>query len=44
MVFFLKSKKNFIQNNYQAIIIPSMRTPSKNIIQRAQIISTNNKL
>tara|TARA_Y100001970_G_scaffold80312_1_gene102035 strand:- start:417 stop:1373 length:957 start_codon:yes stop_codon:yes gene_type:complete len=32
---FVKIKKNFIQNNYQAIIIPSMRTP-KNVIQRAQ--------
>ena len=34
MIFLLKLK-NFIQNNYQAIIIPSMRTP-KNVIQRAQ--------
>jgi len=32
---FLKIKKNFIEKNYQAIIIPSMRTPS-NIIQKAQ--------
>ena len=32
---FLKIKKNFIQKNYQLIVIPSMRTP-KNIIQKAQ--------
>ncbi len=32
---FLKIKKNFIEKNYQAIIIPSMRTP-RNIIQKAQ--------
>jgi len=31
---FLKIKNNFIQKNYQVIIIPSMRTP-KNIIQKA---------
>ena len=32
---FLKIKKNFIDKNYQAIVIPSMRTPI-NIIQQAQ--------
>ena len=32
---FSKVKKSFIQNNYQAIIIPSMRTPKK-IIEMAQ--------
>ena len=44
---FLKVKKNFIQNNYQAIIIPSMRTPqkiiekAKNYFDNAQIIIPN---
>ena len=32
---FLKIKNNFLNNNYQAIIIPSMRTP-KSIIKKAQ--------
>jgi len=32
---FLKIKKNFIKKNYQAIVIPSIRTP-KNVIQKAQ--------
>ena len=32
---FLKIKNNFINNDYQAIIIPSMRTP-KSIIKKAQ--------
>ena len=32
---FLKIKNNFLDNNYQAIIIPSMRTP-KSIIKKAQ--------
>jgi mitochondrial fission protein ELM1 len=32
---FLKIKNNFLNNNYQAIIIPSMRTP-RNIIKKAQ--------
>ena len=32
---FLKIKKNFINNNYQAIIVPSIRTP-KNIIKKVQ--------
>ena len=32
---FSRVKKSFIQNNYQAIIIPSMRTPKK-IIEMAQ--------
>ena len=32
---FLNIKKKFIQNNYQAIIIPSMRTPEK-IIEKAK--------
>ena len=44
---FLNIKKNFIQNNYQAIIIPSMRTPqkiiekAKNYFDNAQIIIPN---
>ena len=32
---FLKIKNNFLNNNYQTIIIPSMRTP-KSIIKKAQ--------
>ena len=32
---FLKIKNNFLDNNYQAIIIPSMRTP-KSTIEKAQ--------
>ena len=32
---FLKIKNNFLNNNYQAIIIPSMRTP-KSIIKKAK--------
>ena len=32
---FLKIRNNFLNNNYQAIIIPSMRTP-KSIIKKAQ--------
>jgi len=40
---FLKIKKNFIEKNYQAIIIPSMRTP-KNIIQKAQNYFDNNQI
>ena len=32
---FLKIKNNFLNNNYQVIIIPSMRTP-KSIIKKAQ--------
>jgi len=32
---FLKIKNNFLNNNYQAIIIPSIRTP-KSIIKKAQ--------
>jgi mitochondrial fission protein ELM1 len=32
---FLKIKNNFLNNDYQAIIIPSMRTP-RNIIKKAQ--------
>jgi len=32
---FLKIKNNFLNNNYQAIIIPSMRTP-ESIIKKAQ--------
>ena len=32
---FFKIKNNFLQKNYQLIVIPSMRTP-KNIIQKAQ--------
>ena len=40
---FLKIKKNFIEKNYQAIIIPSMRTPS-NIIQKAQNYFDNKQI
>jgi len=40
---FLKIKKNFIEQNYQAIIIPSMRTP-RNIIQKAQNYFDNNQI
>ena len=40
---FLKIKKNFIEKNYQAIIIPSMRTP-RNIIQKAQNYFDNNQV
>ena len=40
---FLKVKKNFIQNNYQAIIIPSMRTPEK-IIEKAKNYFDNNQI
>jgi len=40
---FLKIKKNFIEKNYQAIIIPSLRTP-RNIIQKAQNYFDNNQI
>jgi len=40
---FLNIKKNFIQNNYQAIIIPSMRTPEK-IIEKAKNYFDNNQI
>ncbi len=40
---FLKVKKNFIQNNYQAIIIPSIRTPEK-IIEKAKNYFDNNQI
>ncbi len=40
---FLKVKKNFIQNNYQVIIIPSMRTPKK-IIEKTQNYFDNNQI
>ena len=40
---FLKLKKSFIQNNYQAIIIPSMRTPEK-IIEKAQNYFDKNQI
>ncbi len=40
---FLNIKKNFIQNNYQAIIIPSMRTPEK-IIENAKNYFDNNQI
>ncbi len=40
---FLKIKKNFIQNNYQAIIIPSMRTPKK-IIEKARNYFDKNQI
>ena len=40
---FLKIKKNFIQNNYQAIIIPSKRTPKK-IIEKARNYFDKNQI
>ena len=40
---FLKIKKIFIEQNYQAIIVPSMRTP-RNIIQKAQNYFDNNQI
>jgi len=40
---FLKIENNFIRNNYQAIIIPSMRTP-KNIIEKAQNYFDKNQI
>ncbi len=40
---FLKINKNFILNNYQAIIIPSMRTPKK-IIEKAKNYFDKNQI
>jgi mitochondrial fission protein ELM1 len=40
---FLKIENNFIKNNYQAIIIPSMRTP-KNITEKAQNYFDKNQI
>jgi uncharacterized protein len=40
---FLKIKKNFLEKNYQAIIIPSMRTPRK-IIEKAQNYFDKNQI
>tara|TARA_B110000438_G_scaffold224194_1_gene217978 strand:+ start:536 stop:1489 length:954 start_codon:yes stop_codon:yes gene_type:complete len=40
---FIKIKNNFINNNYQAIIIPSMRTP-KHVIQKAQEYFDKNQI
>ncbi len=40
---FSRVKKSFIQNNYQAIIIPSMRTPKK-IIEMAQNYFDNDQI
>ena len=40
---FARVKKSFIQNNYQAIIIPSMRTPKK-IIEMAQNYFDKNQI
>ncbi len=40
---FLKIKKNFIQSNYQVIVIPSMRTPKK-IIEKAQSYFDKNQI
>ncbi len=40
---FTRIKKNFIQRNYQAIIIPSMRTPKK-IIEKAKSFFDNNQI
>ncbi len=40
---FLKIKKNFINNNYQLIFIPSMRTP-KNIIDKAKTFFDENQI
>ena len=40
---FLKIKKNFLEKNYQAIIIPSMRTPKK-LLKKLKIILIKIKL
>ena len=40
---FLKIKNNFIDNGYQLIFIPSIRTP-KNIIERAQAFFDENQI
>ncbi|MDB9718393.1 mitochondrial fission ELM1 family protein [Candidatus Pelagibacter sp.] len=40
---FLKIKQNFLKNNYQLIIIPSMRTP-KNIIEKAENYFDKNQI
>ena len=40
---FVKIENNFIKKNYQAIIIPSMRTP-KNIIEKAQNYFDKNQI
>ena len=40
---FIKIKNNFINNGYQAIIIPSMRTP-KNIIKKAESYFDENQI
>ena len=40
---FLKIKKNFIQNSYQLIFIPSMRTP-KRIIKKAEHYFNKNQI
>ena len=40
---FVKIENNFIKKNYQAIIIPSMRTP-KNIIQKAENYFDKNQI
>ncbi len=40
---FLKIKKNFLNNNYQLIFIPSMRTP-KNIIDKAKAFFDENQI
>tara|TARA_B110000438_G_scaffold34279_1_gene34103 strand:+ start:213 stop:1166 length:954 start_codon:yes stop_codon:yes gene_type:complete len=40
---FLKIENNFLNNNYQAIIIPSMRTPKK-IIQKAKDYFTQDQV
>ena len=40
---FLKIKNNFLDNNYQAIIIPSMRTP-KSTIEKAQDYFAQNQV
>ena len=40
---FLKIKKNFINNNYQLIFIPSMRTP-QNIIDKAKAFFDENQI
>jgi len=40
---FLKIEKNFLKNNYQVIIIPSMRTP-QNIIEKAKNYFDKNQI
>ena len=42
-IFLKMYEKNFLEKNYQAIIIPSMRTPKK-IIEKAQNYFDKNQI